>query len=79
MPEYFRQIIFPSKPKPVVTSRIVSSNTGSMDELKARAMFEQVYCSKKDAWFSMLECINCGEANRTLEEIMGDNIGCIGE
>jgi len=78
MPEYFRQIIFPPKPKPV-SPRVVTPDHSRLTELKARAMFEQVYCAKKDGWFSMLECIDCGEANRTLEEIMEDNIGCVGE
>jgi len=79
MPGYFEQIIFPPKPKPVVTERPSIRESSNIDDVKARAMFEHVYCSKKDAWFSMLECINCGEANRKLEEIMEDGVGCIGE
>ena len=76
MTSYFRQIVFPQKPKPVVVAP--TSSVGVMTETKARAMFETVYCSKKDGWFSMIECINCPMANRTLEEIMEDGIGCMG-
>ncbi len=78
MPEYFEQIIFPPKPTPVVLDK-PTRESSNINDIKNRAIFEHVYCSKKDAWFSMLECINCGEANRKLEEIMEDGIGCIGE
>lgn len=82
MTSYFREIIFPPKPKPVASISsypIAGRLPGNINELKARAMFETVYCGKKDKWFSMVECVKCKEGNRTLEEIIDDDIGCFGE
>jgi len=75
MTGYFKQIIFPPKPKPAIPEK----NITVMTSIKARAMFETVYCYKQDKWFSMVECIGCRQSNKTLEEILEDGIGCLGE
>ncbi len=79
MPGYFSQIVFSPKPKPEVVESDAQPESPAMDDLKIRAMFETVFCSKKDNWISMITCITCLEANRSLADIMEDNIGCIGE
>ncbi len=62
------QIIFPQKPKPPV--EVVISN------IKTNLMFSLIFCTKKDDWVSMICCVKCKCAERTLEEIMSDNVGC---
>lgn len=73
MVKYFKQIIFPPKPKPIIPDIVV------MTSIKARAMFETVYCYKQDKWFSMVECVGCRQSNKTLEEILEDGVGCMGD
>lgn len=75
---YFEQIIFPPKPKSVVVHTVVS-NPIVMSETKARAMFETIHCVKRSSWISMVECIGCNMGNKTLEELLEDNVGCVGD
>jgi hypothetical protein len=75
MTGYFKQIIFPPKPIIIPTTE---KSVVVITDVKARAMFETVYCYKQDKWFSMVECIDCRQSNKTLEEIMEDGIGCMG-
>ena len=77
MSEYFEQVIFPPKPKPVVVP--VVSRPIVMSEIKARAIFETIHCIKKDGWISMVECIGCNIGNKTLEELLNDGVGCVGD
>lgn len=77
MTSYFEQIIFPPKPKAVIST--TNTEVVIMSDVKARVMFETIYCYKQDKWFSMVECIGCRQSNKTLEEIMEDGVGCMGE
>jgi len=63
MSNYFKQVVFPS-------------NSTNIDSLKARLIFEQIYCYKKKGWFSMIECIGCKEAEKKLEDILNEGVGC---
>lgn len=71
---YFRQLIFPPLLKPVVIERSVATT-----DIKARAILETIYCIKNDKWLSMVECINCKHASKTLEEILEFGVGCMGD
>ena len=75
MSGYFKEIIFPRKERVQVISSPSPSITG-MTETNARAMFEVVYCGKKSGWYSMVECVGCTQANKTLEEILENEVGC---
>lgn len=63
----FTQIVFPQKLKPPV--EVISNETTS-------SLFSVVYCTKKDDWVSLICCLRCKCAERTLEEIMSDCVGC---
>lgn len=78
MTGYFEQVIFPPKPKPVVVPTVISGPI-FISETKARALFETILCGKKGSWISMVECIGCNMSNKTLEELLEDNVGCVGD
>ena len=79
MPSYFRQIIFPPNPTRVIVAPTTAKNETryGTTEIQTRALFEYVHCLKKNEWFSMIKCLTCPEATKTLEEIMENNIGCL--
>lgn len=76
MSVYFKEIIFPRKEKVKIIPPSSKERITGMNEAKARALFETVYCGKKGGWFSMVECIGCVQATKKLEEILETDIGC---
>ncbi len=65
----FTQIIFPTKIKSPVDEVVV-------ENLKATLMFSMVFCTKKDDWVSLIRCVKCDCAERSLADIMADQTGC---
>lgn len=66
----FNEVVFPK----VVKEQ--STLTKYITPAKGRLIFECLYCNIKQDWISMVECIECPTATRTLEELMDDFIGC---
>jgi hypothetical protein len=70
--EYFEEVIFPSLPKQI-SPAVLNHSNASIN------IFERIYCGKKLGWFSLIECVQCPMKNKTLEEILENDVGCTGE
>ena len=70
MSNFFREVIFPAKPKVEVVSYIPETDYRGM------TIFDTVWCTPKKQWISLMECIDCDIGNKTLREILEDDQGC---
>jgi len=72
--EIFTQTIFP----PVKQSSVKTFNFNLSDTTKKDddELIHEIYCGLQMNWVSMVECIDCKNNTRTLEQILEDEVGC---
>ena len=73
---YFEEIVFPRimNEKKILSPPSLTSS--SINISQSRITLETIVCSKKSGWVSLVECINCSQAEKTLQEILETNEGC---
>lgn len=69
MSNYFKQIIFPKKEKPVVL----------LTKSSEYKLFGTTWCGKNKQYISLKECIFCKIGDKSLKKILETGVGCYGK
>lgn len=72
--EIFTQTIFPPLEKKSIQS--FNFNVPNITNQKDDELIHEIYCGIQMNWVSMIECVDCKNNTRTLEQILDDELGC---